>query len=115
MEIIDYLKSETLSDWSAEFCVGFAAGPLRIIGAIAQIIINAIGTILSAITSCCYLLKKESPWHVKKFASHFLYSFVHIGIGIIETLPGYSFWPIFKNGDYEEDEEWYSRRRQLEA
>lgn len=91
MKIINTFVNISLAKASHKFCVGFITGPLRIIGAIAQIALNAIALIFSIIPSSLGCFYKDNTFHAKNLLNNIEMGFLHIGRGFLEFLPGSSF------------------------
>jgi hypothetical protein len=91
MKIINTNANILLAQASHKFCAGFITGPLRIIGAIAQIALNAIALIFSTIPSRLGCFNKDNTFHAKNLLIDARMGFLHIGRGLLEFLPGSSF------------------------
>lgn len=91
MKIINTNTNIFLAETSHKLCAGFVTGPLRTIAAIAQIALNAIVLIFSAIPSALGCFNKDSAFHAKNLLNDTGIGFLHIGRGFLEFLPGSSF------------------------
>jgi len=91
MKVINTNTNIFLAEASHKLCVGFITGPLRIIGAIAQVALNVIALIFSAIPSALGCFKKDNAFHAKNLLNDTGIGFLHIGRGFLEFLPGSSF------------------------
>lgn len=90
MKIIQTNTNFSLAAASHMLCVGFVTGPLRIIGAIAQIALNSIALLFSTIPTALGCFNKNNPFQAQHLVKDIGMSFLHIGRGILEFLPGSS-------------------------
>ena len=92
MEIINVNNNQVLAGASHYPCVGFISGPLRVIGGVAQAAINAVGFVFALIPSAGGLISPDSKWHVKALFVDECKAICHIFRGVIEFIPGTSFF-----------------------
>lgn len=83
-------SGHTLSLEAAKPLRGIATGLIRIVGGIAQVILNAIGLLFSALTSCCRTTFPNLS--AKLLLKDIAGGFWHIGLGVFELLPMTSFY-----------------------
>lgn len=89
MRILDQVVSHQFDSLADNHCcVGLVTGPIRIICALAQIVINFIGLLLSPFTYPCR--EPNSLWTPSITGIDFLHGIGQVAWGVFDMVPGSS-------------------------
>jgi hypothetical protein len=89
MKIINTNANLALASTNKNYrCAGFVTGPIRAIGGVAQVALNGVATIFSALPSAIGCFKKDSELHAYNLLRDAGVGLLHIFRGMIEFLPG---------------------------
>ncbi len=90
MEVLNYKTSRSFDDAGGTICMGFVTGPMRMIMAITQIVMNILGLFLSLPLTLCGCVQTQSAFHARALGYDGLVGCAELVRGFVETLPGTS-------------------------